>query len=79
MRFAKPCDKLRVVERGLDRFKRTSEDRPRLEARWNDLRGELGGERHRFQRELGELEDAKLEMEAEVEELVEAWVLVEGF
>ncbi|QLG61952.1 hypothetical protein [Halorarum salinum] len=69
---------IREVDHELSRHVRTSEKRPRLERRLDELHSELTEARRRFQAELREMEDAKLALEAEWEELVEAQVLAEG-
>lgn len=69
---------LREVDHELKRLTRTSEHRPRLEARRDSLRGDLTEARRRFQKDLRVLEDEKLALEEELEEIVEARVLVEG-
>lgn len=69
---------IREVDHELSRHVRTSEKRPRLERRLDELRSDLVEARRRFQAELRELEDAKLALEAKLEEQLEAQLLAEG-
>lgn len=68
---------LKRVEAELERCSRTCEERPRLEGRRDRLWRDVEEARRRFQADQRELEDAKLALEAEIEELVEAAAMLD--
>lgn len=62
---------LRELNREMNLLQRTSPDRPRLEERRDELTSNLESERRRFQRVLRELEDDRMDIIEELEELGE--------